>query len=1162
MPINFDIDIWAGESFQPIVKTDPYFYHASSINDFTFSCDYSAPSGNVNFVFPDSPCSSFDFIDAYSGETGLLLELTLADITLLGYSGEELDLDIYTSVILPIADSYSGENAFLSTLTTARLLDPFGWSGEKADVSLSIFGSPLLDLSSYSGECADLSLSLSTSLSLEGYGGESLAINDNYLIIVPNTDFTLFHGLSSHSETSTCITMGSSQTNGYLGINAALVIPSNLNLQTAESFNIKFRRTRAQNWWDDDLTDAQLSFYIFPNWLPSDISFSSTLWAYDQPFPLDQTLIINLRFVSTNPITVKWYTSSSTFVSGTLTVASGFTAAEMDGTDYVRIEIVTSAANTVFTVYGGDNTTVRQSGTFSNMPNIWTNVRSTSTDTFLIHYHNYLSNQPETICNLTLHDKEGFVLTPFVFLSGDGYSGEETIASMIVSSQFTLPIDTGTYSDTSLTIYPSVVFGNTDAYSGEEGSAYLSTFPILSLDVYSGEYSDTVFTVYPSAGLGVLQATASEEAIASLTTFIIFSGSNSYAGEYDDTVLTVYPPALISSDAYTGEEGAASLSTAALLSGIAYTGQYSDSILTTFIPATIVPIFYEGNWAEATLRTVDGLEPRFYSDQESFASLTAYPAIPLTADAYSGESAVLSVQIGITFLLLALSGEESQFNLTYDVNLGMVTLAYAGETTDTSLATEDTLPLIAYSGENALLYLGTIGYLNPDAKTGEYGYASLTLNPPDLLSSDGYSDQILNLSLSTRTLIPNIGYSGESALFDLHQNLQPNILLTGLAGSEILLSFQTSFQLPLGSSYIGESASVSSITNEPNIYFYSNILVSASLSTSDTFKVGVVGSGESASATLSVGKSFYFGEFRFATGELALTTFSTVHHADLYVLFRTSIITQVDIGSATYFDLSTDSCCGVRRETTSNNLNLQLFVKDYLPEAVSGGDRVVFSASLSAHPRFSVEFSSGSYLSLIDSTDYLEVEFRQESCSMFVDFESDITHRLCKGYFIPNGNWVVVEMNDILPEDCYTDFFYTGTSLSCVLSDDITLRPALNYSGEYLQPSLTTFPPWLFNFYAGENAFCNMYSEQALYQVGRAGENAFIKFYDPPYLAFTGETGEIEITIKYGVRFKEVGCLDNEFVFQNDDGDAIPEMSNPVPVEGEPYYHSVIGECY
>jgi hypothetical protein len=43
--------------------------------------------------------------------------------------------------------------------------------------------------------------------------------------------------------------------------------------------------------------------------------------------------------------------------------------------------------------------------------------------------------------------------------------------------------------------------------------------------------------------------------------------------------------------------------------------------------------------------------------------------------------------------------------------------------------------------------------------------------------------------------------------------------------------------------------------------------------------------------------------------------------------------------------------------------------------------------------------------------------------------------------------------------------------------------------------------------------------------------------------------------------FLEDGCLDNEYIWQDENGDPIPEKFNPVPVELDPYQHDIKARC-
>lgn len=536
--------------------------------------------------------------------------------------------------------------------------------------------------------------------------------------------------------------------------------------------------------------------------------------------------------------------------------------------------------------------------------------------------------------------------------------------------------------------------------------------------------------------------------------------------------------------ASSGEFGSVSLSVFRLFAADSRSGENTSLSLTTVLPISFLPHAYSGETGSASLLVTANFALPSYGGENSLLALSTNPSVNLeTVDGVSGETSSVSITAFVNFEPIADAGETALFDLTYAINQGIPSNAYAGVTVETDLSINASLSSLGYSGENASLYLGTSEALTPIAHAGESLLATVTINIADLFDGYAREGQALLWSLSTKTLLPSIGFSGERAAFDLLQNLQPDISLPGYTGSRADLWLQIAFQIALNSSYSGERAYIPSLESEHNIRFYQGASFDAALSTTDAIKIGLVGAGESLITALEVGKSFSFGETRFIAGETLHLNLNTVYHADLYVVFRTSIMTQADIGSATYFDLGTDSCCGTRRETTSNNLYIQMFVNDYLPESVSEGDRVEMAVSLSCQPRFSVDFSNGTTLDLIDNVDQISVTFGQESCSLIFDFESDLTHRLCKGYFIPTGDWVVVEMQDVLPESCLANFFYGGSTFACYLSDDIVIRSNTVYDGGAMTVSLTVVPPWLFTFYAGESLLLNLSTQQALYPV-------------------------------------------------------------------------------
>jgi hypothetical protein len=743
----------------------------------------------------------------------------------------------------------------------------------------------------------------------------------------------------------------------------------------------------------------------------------------------------------------------------------------------------------------------------------------------------------------------------------DAYSGEELNSSLAISYILSSDSYSGEELNSSLEIYLSIPL-SIDSYSGEELVSFdIIKFTYLPIDSYSGEELNSSLEIYLSIPLSI-DSYSGEELNSSLAISYILS-SDIYSGEELSFIeLSTYPSiSLETVNSYSGNNVDTSLSTVSLLATLDYVGINVDVVLTTFIPQVLVLNSYSGILLESILNTTDALNSLNYVGNNSDIVLSTYPSISLDINAYFGVYSNVSIQEGITFPNISYQGIYSSFDLSYLVNAGTIIEIYDGEELFVdALITQYAIQFDGFNGLYSDVYLGTEEQIDSEGYFGIESISILTLNPPDELSPIGYNgDTLDNFVLNTTTILPNIGYAGIYSSFVLLDNPSGTIESIGYVGNNVILDIQISVQIPLGRAYNGINSSISSMDNEPNWYVICDETLETILATSDVFSVKEYGTGVNVYSSLSVGKSGPIGSFTFYNGQVLYPGLNVKYHADLYVLFRTSLMTQCDIGSATYFDLGTDSCCGPR--LNSNNIHFNMSQKDYLPEAVSYGNRVNLDINLSVAKRFKFDMYSGESSYFVDSSAYLELDFYSGIMSN-LQFDADELHRLCKGYFIPNGNWLVVEMDDVLSETCYTDRIYTGEELICNLSDDIVLRKEADYIGEGIEVNLTTYPPWLIDFRPGENLFVVLSLEQALYPSARMGENCYVKFYEPDWPMYFGQYSEVELVTEYKIRFKEEGCFDNEFVFQNEDGDEIPELFVQIPIEGEPYYHSVLAECF
>jgi hypothetical protein len=699
---------------------------------------------------------------------------------------------------------------------------------------------------------------------------------------------------------------------------------------------------------------------------------------------------------------------------------------------------------------------------------------------------------------------------------------------------------------------------DTDAYSGSELFSDLTTAPSFSLDtvdIISGELAST--DVQTNSWLD----------------------SDAFAGSVYSFDLEINPPTTFNLTAYVGSAGDLSLLIPDLIASSNFTGQFSSTSLEVFYSETLFLPCWDGQSSVVTLQSNDRFQVDISEGTISELDLNIYPSIPLDVLIQTGENCSLDMLLGITFPSQSLTGEHVEFDIDYVINTGTETLCFTGETGDVDFVTTFALEAKGYSGINTFVYLGLSDSFELYHQTGEtLNNLILTVPVRQTLVANGYAGQLTSIdNLSTRLSFTAIGYHGSSGSCVLFTSQPPSFgnfnFYTGQYSdcSGIIKTAE-----PLGtwaSLAHGQWAVLNSISYEPNYVNFSGERMYVELSTIDILTPSEITTGSIISAISSMEGSKAIelavrahGGDTFSCGNLETLPnffYLGVSHT-LSVLFRASVMTQCDIGSTTHFDLATTACCGPPPQ--SNNLRLNLHRNDYLPESHSFGNNTRFTVSLSATPRFQVNFHSGEYFFPEDTTSLLSVVFETGATGDLDGFDPDLQQRLCKGYFIPNGEWVVTEMTDILPEDCYVDRLYTGERCECTLTHSRFIELLTGATGEATYCDLTVIPPMTFRAYHGQYSRATLSTTQTLWlNSARTGAGVRGEFYEIPMVAigYSGTSSACDgLSFVYGVRFNTWGCLDNEFQYQNEAGDLIPELFTSTPIEGEPFMHDIRASCF
>jgi hypothetical protein len=1220
------IDAYSGESNHFLsLKTDPKLYFPNANNNFIFNCDYNAPQGSVNFVFPDFPCESpFEFFDAYAGEVSYVISLGGgADLDGLIDTGEELFIDILTVSIISVEPAYTGEVGSLialqvpdystyiltqgpsaywkfdeltgtsavdstgqnsaATITECTLGHPSPVASKFAfyfdGVNDKVVGPPFaISSNNITQELwvkpdvgATITLYAAASTGTQGVTGQRYAVfpywngsgsgpglsigtngiqvvahGDSYLPIlltyqqpISTTEFT--HVLVSWANrTPTLYINGVAVGTGFTARSpfTAQGLPQGIAygnykgyMQDVAIYNSSTSAAQARDHYL-----AGIGLHYIPRLEPV-LGYNGESFAFDLDLDLDALGYVR-NYTGENS-----YFDLENNVQLYLDMVGGETLNNLD-TDIpitpnstfthfygAATYTVTSTCLTLVGLQSASSTAginayfaIGEGALRNDHPLVFKFKRTRAT----LWYDDDFTDAGLWFCFFPKYTPDQMVFADWTWgYAIPNYFGQSGALIVRLRRSANLPIRVN-WVNTALTHFTNNLTVHSDFSTSE-----LDGTDECSLTI-TGSSTNTIIEVKGAGGVIRQSGTFSNMA-------------NPYSNGRNITDSTF----LIHHHNYSGNTRSETLCDMSL--------EFPDSAFVTYPSSNIQPIHYSGeNWIIDNLNTTSLIVPNGYSGENlAQLTLTTFPSSGLaTTPNLTGENAFAILTVFISIDPNYLAGECNDFDLTIFPGLGLGSIGYhTGESLESNLSTQFNFVIDCYAGESVSAYFAEEVLLSSDAIDGSYLNVTLTEVPPPSLSLQGLSGELgLFENLSTSTFLPSRGYSGEYAVLDLATISSAPIAISFYEGQLAQASMQTAYNLPVTRAMTGEVAVAVTLEFEPFYTAYYGEDAAASLSTTHILPTTAMQTGEVASIVIEVEPPARF-VLRAYYGEELSTSFKWVRAVTFRVLFRTNIGTQLDMGSATYFDLTTDECCGERIE--SNNL---LFHLDWgmLPEEVSYGNRTYMTVDLSTTPRFRVTYSTGENFALVDNTPYFEFGFETALQTFKMEWDADLRHRLCKGYFIPSGEWIVTELTDILPEDCYADYFYAGETMSCELSANIVFTLGEFATDNALSFSIVSQEMWRLQAYSGERMYWDTFD------INRFVDGAVMSlvFYEPPILGYAGSTATCDIVVENYVRFLEIGCIDNEFFYQNEAGDMIPEMFNPTPVEGEPFMHDLKAECY
>ena len=577
---------------------------------------------------------------------------------------------------------------------------------------------------------------------------------------------------------------------------------------------------------------------------------------------------------------------------------------------------------------------------------------------------------------------------------------------------------------------------------------------------------------------------------------------------------------------------------------------------------------------------------------------------------FTGEDTSASAQISTLFDSSNSVGESTPYvELITAIGRTIIVDYLTGESASTDLLCDIRVYAHGQTGENSTATLQSASIFSGLSRIGESSTATLHVTPPIRLSCDVYSSELLSpVALQTSSILDFGAVTGEllAPVFDTHPSfgldlnainvgvsvtskmtnvslIRATIQVKGVAIS-VDLVYPKAQGLSLARAYTGQQASGSLklgyynlqqiqvydgasgvleiLSEEPNIFVGHGETVVATLSTTVVMPLRPATiSGSLEHTDLETFRYVIFPVIEYAE----VTTYEwyiEVIEVTLNPRARTGENHNNSFNSTLDFSLQSLLCCP---KPTLNPLHTDI---DFypLPYDLRFDNRTITSLDLSLCCRFflkGINFAGETAVATISPNGAILTPL---SCNADVRYTSydntmQMANGLCRGQFNTIGYNLVVELDLSGEGDCSPAYqYFTGDTLECELFVFSTIESDYFMDSRLQSVMLEVDYPMKARGYAGDRyrAAFEVTFEPHIY----IGVSYSAKFYVPPYKAYTGELLQVEIISALAVRFLEDGCLTNDFTSSAADGQAVEGRFNPVPVEGEPYYHWIKTECY
>lgn len=577
--------------------------------------------------------------------------------------------------------------------------------------------------------------------------------------------------------------------------------------------------------------------------------------------------------------------------------------------------------------------------------------------------------------------------------------------------------------------------------------------------------------------------------------------------------------------------------------------------------------------------------PALHSSSPELIFGATYPALPVYTSAApflvaeNGDS--LSASLSLDFVGLGHqnhSGEVLVFALTPDRRLEWAgrggeamainiqvesarTDCYTGESVSVSLDVYDLVGNTARTGESVEATLATTSLLAPSSHDGDSLAVVLETRPLFTPASTSHTGEAFTFTVYTSVIVAATGATGEAFTLSLAAAERADLGVAATTGDSVSLVLQTSVALGSPPARTGEVLSINGLDEVPNFKAATGERLDATLETTQSVDAwGSEGNRLDVVLTTVGAKTL---DMRFSTGEWVESSAPRVAvSARLDVVFFEGLgVVATESTSTTSLDLEGDPLCystTIPWVVEANHIEME----EVLPSFVyARGTDVRMTVSLSCRPRFSVTAVTGETFTTSSDSRYVSaVSSYGEGITTAQWLYIEPLTRLCYPNSFPNPDAMEVEL-EVEEGSCEADFMFEGVAARASLSV-VKQYTAAGAYGEAMAFDFVVEKPWAVVFPTSPVFTATLSTQPSLSAVMYDGVAAKATAEEPSALAHTGEVFTAALHTTVDVEFLERGCVGNDHIWIDENGDAIADLTHGVGVEGMEFSHDLKARCF